>query len=142
VLDLDGDSVTVNGANVLAFEPGLTWDIRRVEGASALSGGAFNMVFTGTGRLVISAFGTPVVLGTAEAPTYADLQSAIAWTSTLQTRPGADGRRRRAHRPGQRRGLPAGLLRSGLRRRAGQRGAGRPAAQPRQRRWRRRRLFE
>ncbi len=86
VLDLDGDSVTVNGANVLAFEPGLTWDIRRVEGASALSGGAFNMVFTGTGRLVISAFGTPVVLGTAEAPTYADLQSAIAWTSTLQTR--------------------------------------------------------
>jgi uncharacterized protein (AIM24 family) len=49
VLDLDGDSVTVNGANVLAFEPGLTWDIRRVEGASALSGGAFNMVFTGTG---------------------------------------------------------------------------------------------
>jgi uncharacterized protein (AIM24 family) len=86
VLDLDGDSVTVNGANVLAFEPGLTWDIRRVEGASALSGGAFNMVFTGTGRLVISAYGTPVVLGTAEAPTYADLQSAIAWTSTLQTR--------------------------------------------------------
>ena len=86
VLDLDGDSVTVNGANVLAFEPGLTWDIRRVEGASALSGGAFNMVFTGTGRLVISAFGTPVVLGTAEAPTYADLQAAVAWSSTLQTR--------------------------------------------------------
>ena len=86
VLDLDGDSVTVNGANVLAFEPGLTWDIRRVEGASALSGGVFNMVFTGTGRLVVSAYGTPVVLGTAEAPTYADLQSAIAWSSSLQTR--------------------------------------------------------
>ena len=31
-------------------------------------------------------FGTPVVLNTAEAPTYADLQSAIAWSSTLQTR--------------------------------------------------------
>ncbi len=87
LIDLDGSAgLTVNGANVLAFEPGLTWDIRRVEGASALSGGAFNMVFTGTGRLVISAYGTPVVLGTAEAPTYADLQSAIAWTSTLQTR--------------------------------------------------------
>ena len=85
-LDLDGDTVTVNGANVLAFEPGLTWDIRRVEGASALSGGAFNMVFTGTGRLVVSAFGTPVVLNTGEAPTYADLQSAIAWSSSLQTR--------------------------------------------------------
>ena len=86
LLDLDGDSITVNGANVLAFEPGLTWDIRRVEGASALSGGAFNMVFTGTGRLVVSAHGTPVVLNASEAPTYADLQSAIAWSSTLRTR--------------------------------------------------------
>jgi uncharacterized protein (AIM24 family) len=87
VLELDGDAgVTVNGANVLAFEPGLTWDIRRVEGASALSGGVFNMVFSGTGRLVISAFGTPVVLNTGEAPTFADLQSAVAWSSSLQTR--------------------------------------------------------
>jgi uncharacterized protein (AIM24 family) len=87
VLDLDGsDSVTVNGSNVLAFEPGLSWDIRRVEGASVLSGGVFNMVFSGTGRLVVSAYGTPVVLNTGEAPTYADLQSAIAWSSSLQTR--------------------------------------------------------
>lgn len=86
VLDLDGDSVTVNGANVLAFDPALSWDIRRVEGASVLAGGLFNMVFTGTGRLVVSAFGTPVVLDTGGAPTYADLQSAIAWSSTLQTR--------------------------------------------------------
>jgi uncharacterized protein (AIM24 family) len=86
VLDLDGDAVTVNGANVLAFEPGLTWDIRRVEGASALSGGVFNMVFSGTGRLVVSAYGTPVVLSTGEAPTYADVQSAIAWSGGLQTR--------------------------------------------------------
>ena len=85
-IDLDGDSITVNGANVLAFDPGLSWDIRRVEGASVLSGGVFNMVFTGTGRLVLSACGTPVVLNAAEAPTYADLQSAIAWSSSLQTR--------------------------------------------------------
>jgi uncharacterized protein (AIM24 family) len=87
VVDLDGDDgVTVNGPNVLAFEPTLQWDIRRVEGASAFSGGVFNMVFTGKGRLVLSAFGTPVVLGTAEAPTYADLQSAVAWSAGLQTR--------------------------------------------------------
>ena len=87
ILDLDGsDGVTVNGANVLAFEPTLTWDIRRIEGASALSGGVFNMVFSGAGRLVVSAFGTPVVLNTGEAPTFADLQSAVAWSSALQTR--------------------------------------------------------
>jgi uncharacterized protein (AIM24 family) len=85
-IDLEGDSLTVNGANVLAFDPTLSWDIRRVEGASVLSGGVFNMVFTGTGRIVLSAFGTPVVLDVSTVPTYADLQSAIAWSSTLQTR--------------------------------------------------------
>jgi hypothetical protein len=125
VLDLDGDAVTVNGSNVLAFDTGLSWDIRRVEGASALSGGAFNMVFSGTGRLVVSAFGTPVVLNTGDAPTYADLQSAIAWSVTLQTPAGPHRRRGRADRAGQRRGVPAAVRRSGLRRRAGQRGAGR-----------------
>ncbi len=86
LVDLDGDSLTVNGANVLAFDPSLTWDIRRVEGASMLAGGVFNMVFTGTGRIALSSFGTPVVLDATQAPTYADLQSAIAWSSSLQTR--------------------------------------------------------
>ena len=120
-LDLDGDGVTVNGANVLAFESGLSWDIRRVEGASMLAGGVFNMVFTGTGRLVVSAFGTPVVLNTAEAPTFADLQSAIAWSSKPADTPGAYGRRLGPDRTRQRRGLPAGLPGSGVRHRAGQR---------------------
>jgi uncharacterized protein (AIM24 family) len=84
LIDLDGDSVTVNGRNVLAFEPTLTWDVRRVEGASMFSGGVFNTVFSGTGRLAIAAFGTPVVLQV-DAPTFADLQSAICWSSSLQT---------------------------------------------------------
>jgi uncharacterized protein (AIM24 family) len=86
VLDLEGDAVTVNGPNVLAFEPTLQWDIRRVEGASMFSGGVFNTLFSGHGRLVVSAHGTPVVLNAAEAPTYADLQSAVAWSAGLQTR--------------------------------------------------------
>jgi len=85
LIDLDGDSVTVNGRNVLAFEPGLQWDIRRVEGASMFSGGVFNTVFTGRGRLAVTAHGTPVVLDTSQVPTFVDLQSAIAWSSNLQT---------------------------------------------------------
>jgi uncharacterized protein (AIM24 family) len=51
LIALEGDSVTVNGRNVLAFDPTLSWDIQRVEGASMMSGGLFNTVFTGTGRL-------------------------------------------------------------------------------------------
>jgi uncharacterized protein (AIM24 family) len=86
LIDLDGESLTVNGANLLAFDPDLTWDIRKIEGASVVSGDVFNMVLTGTGRIALSACGTPVVLDAAQAPTYADVQSAIAWSSTLHTR--------------------------------------------------------
>jgi uncharacterized protein (AIM24 family) len=85
LIDLDGSAgLTVNGRNVLAFEPTLEWDVRRVEGASMLAGGVFNTVFTGTGRIAIAAHGTPVVLNV-DAPTFADLQSAVAWSTTLQT---------------------------------------------------------
>jgi uncharacterized protein (AIM24 family) len=85
LVDLEGDSVTVNGANVLAFDPTLRWDIRRVQGVSVLAGGLFNMVFTGRGPLAVTAHGTPVVLDAGQRPTFADVQSAVAWSSGLQT---------------------------------------------------------
>jgi len=84
LLRLEGESVTVNGPNVLAFESGLAWDIKRVEGASMLSGGVFNTTFTGTGVLAITVHGTPVVLNV-DVPTFVDIQSAVLWSTTLQS---------------------------------------------------------
>jgi uncharacterized protein (AIM24 family) len=69
---------------ILAFEPTLSWDIRRIEGASMFAGGLFNTVLEGTGWVAICAHGTPVVLQT-DAPTYVDAQAAIAWSANLQT---------------------------------------------------------
>ncbi|MCP6756085.1 AIM24 family protein, partial [Klebsiella pneumoniae] len=44
LLKLDNEAITANGANVLAFEDGIDWDIKRVEGASGmLGGGLYNM---------------------------------------------------------------------------------------------------
>ncbi|MFT4126479.1 MAG: AIM24 family protein [Gordonia sp. (in: high G+C Gram-positive bacteria)] len=86
LIDLDGsDGLTINGANVLAFDSSLTWDIKRVQGAGALSNaGLFNCVFTGRGRIAITTDGTPVVLNV-DTATYADPQAAVAWSSSLQT---------------------------------------------------------
>ena len=84
LLTLEGDSVTVNGANLLAFEPTIDWDIRRVEGVGMLAGGLYNTVLTGTGQVAVTAHGTPVVLST-DAPTFADAQAAVAWSSNLST---------------------------------------------------------
>jgi len=84
VIDLEGEGLTVNGRNVLAFDPTLDWDVKRVEGASMLSGGLFNTVFTGTGQIAITSHGTPVVLAV-DAPTFADVQSLVAWSSSLRS---------------------------------------------------------
>ncbi|ROT33704.1 AIM24 family protein [Micromonospora sp. HM5-17] len=86
IIDLEpGDALSINGSNVLAFEPTLQYDIRLVGGAGMLSSaGLFNCVFTGYGRIAITTEGTPVVL-TVDAPTYVDPQAAVCWSASLQT---------------------------------------------------------
>lgn len=86
LVDLEGgdDALSINGKNVLAFEPTLSYDIQMVTGAGmAGSAGLFNCVFSGKGRIAITAKGSPVVLGV-DAPTYADPQAAIAWSAGLR----------------------------------------------------------
>jgi uncharacterized protein (AIM24 family) len=87
VIRLDGDSVTVNGENVLAFEAGIEWDIKRVKGGAvgALAGGLFNVHLSGTGNVALISDGEPVRLDVAEAPTFADPQAAIAWSGGVRT---------------------------------------------------------
>ncbi|MFE1170043.1 AIM24 family protein [Nocardiopsis sp. NPDC058789] len=84
LIDLEGDSITVSGENVLAFEPGLDWDIRRVQGAGMMAGGLFNTVFSGHGRVAVACHGTPVLLNI-DQPTFVDTDAAVAWSSTLRT---------------------------------------------------------
>lgn len=86
LIDLDGsDGLTINGANVLAFDSTLTYDVKRVQGAGAQgNAGLFNCVFTGRGRIAITTDGNPVVL-TVDQQTFADPNAAVAWSSSLQT---------------------------------------------------------
>ena len=86
LLYLENDAITVNGENLLAFDAGIDWDIRRVEGVSGMMGGGlFNMALTGTGWVAIVSDGPPVLLNTGEAPTFADPQAAITWASSVKT---------------------------------------------------------
>jgi uncharacterized protein (AIM24 family) len=86
LLYLENDAITVNGENLLAFDAGIDWDIKRVEGVSGfMGGGLFNMALTGTGWVAIVSDGPPVLLNTGEAATYADPQAAITWASSVQT---------------------------------------------------------
>ena len=86
LLYLENDALTVNGENLLAFDAGIDWDIRRVEGVSGfMGGGLFNMALTGTGWVAVVSDGPPVLLNTGEAPTFADPQAAITWASSVKT---------------------------------------------------------
>jgi uncharacterized protein (AIM24 family) len=83
---LENDMITVNGPNLLAFDSGIDWDIKRVEGASGMMGaGLYNMALHGTGWVAIISDGPPVLLNVASAPTYADAQAAITWSSGVTT---------------------------------------------------------
>lgn len=86
LIDLDqGDALSINGANVLAFDSTLQYDIKMVQGVGMLSSaGLFNCVFTGHGRIAVTTKGTPVVLAV-DQPTYVDPQAAICWSAGLQT---------------------------------------------------------
>ncbi|WP_372787820.1 AIM24 family protein [Paraconexibacter sp.] len=83
---LEDDKITVNGPNLLAFDSGITWDIERVQGASSMMGGGlFNTALKGTGWVAILSDGPPVLLDVASAPTFADAQAAITWSSGVST---------------------------------------------------------
>ena len=84
---LENDQITCNGANVLAFDAGIDWDIQRVQGGASamMAGGLFNMALKGTGWVAIISDGPPVLLNVAQAPTFADAQAAITWSSGVTT---------------------------------------------------------
>jgi uncharacterized protein (AIM24 family) len=83
---LENDKITVNGPNLLAFDAGIDWDIERVQGASGMMGGGlYNTSLQGTGWVAILSDGPPVLLNVASAPTFADAQAAITWSSGVTT---------------------------------------------------------
>ena len=84
---LENDFITVNGPNLLAFDADIDWDIKRVSGgaSAAMAGGLFNLELRGTGWVAILSDGPPVLLNVASAPTFADAQAAITWSSGVST---------------------------------------------------------
>jgi uncharacterized protein (AIM24 family) len=92
LIKLESDRITCNSANLLAFDAGIDWDIKKVEGgvSGMLAGGLFNLALSGTGWVAVLSDGRPVLLNTGEAPTFCDPQAAITWSSNLSTKVRAD----------------------------------------------------
>jgi uncharacterized protein (AIM24 family) len=86
LVKLADDKITVNSDNLLAFEDGIDWDIRKVEGASGvLAGGLFNLELSGSGFVALLSDGPPMLLQLKDDPAFADPQAAITWSSGVTT---------------------------------------------------------
>jgi uncharacterized protein (AIM24 family) len=86
LVKLVDDRITVNSNNLLAFEAGIDWDIRKVEGASGvLAGGLFNLELAGTGWVGLLSDGPPMLLELDGDTAFTDPQAAITWSSGVRT---------------------------------------------------------
>ncbi|QIK74397.1 AIM24 family protein [Nocardioides piscis] len=83
LITLEGDGISVNGRNLLAFDATMEWDINRVRGAGMMAGGLFNTTVRGAGTVALCTVGQPVVLDCSQQPTFVDVQAAVAWSSSL-----------------------------------------------------------
>jgi uncharacterized protein (AIM24 family) len=84
VLALAGESLVVNGSDVLAFEPTLRWDVKMMRTmAGIVGGGLFNMRFEGNGMLAITTHFDPLAVAPGR-PVFTDPNATVAWSGSLE----------------------------------------------------------
>jgi len=80
IMELDaGESISVNGNDVLAFESSVDYSISTIGSISgAASGGLVNVFLEGPGNIAITTHGNPLVL---TPPVKTDPQATVAWSA-------------------------------------------------------------
>ncbi|MDH3348255.1 MAG: AIM24 family protein [Desulfobulbaceae bacterium] len=85
ILNIEGESITVNGNDLLAMEDQVNWDItmmKRIGGM--LAGGLFNITLSGKGLVAITTHYDPITLKVSPGkPIYTDPNATVAWSSAL-----------------------------------------------------------
>ncbi len=86
VLELNDESLYVNGNDVLAFEPCLHNEIKMMKRLTGvLAGGLFNVKLTGTGLLALTSHYDPLTLAVKPgAPVFTDPNATVAWSGNLE----------------------------------------------------------
>ncbi len=86
ILNLENQSIVVNGEDLLAFQDGITSEITMMRKLSAIaSGGLFNVRLSGKGVVAITTHHRPLtfVVKPGE-PVFTDPQATVAWSGTLE----------------------------------------------------------
>lgn len=85
IINLDGESIFVNGNDLLAFEDTITWDISMMKKITAImAGGLFNVKLEGKGLIAITSHYNPMTLKvTPGDPVVTDPNATVAWSGSL-----------------------------------------------------------
>ncbi len=85
ILDLGGDTLFVNGNDILAFEDAIDWDIKLMRKvAGMLAGGLFTVRLAGNGLVAITTHYDPLTLVVRpDAPVVTDPNATVAWSGSL-----------------------------------------------------------
>ncbi|MGD9209500.1 MAG: AIM24 family protein [Desulfobacteraceae bacterium] len=86
ILNLQGETIYVNGNDILAFQEEIQWDIKLMRKiAGMLAGGLFNVKLSGTGMVAITTHYDPLTLRvTPGAAVVTDPNATVAWSGTLE----------------------------------------------------------
>lgn len=93
LLRLAGDTIFVNGNDVLAYEDGIQSDITMMKRmAGMMSGGLFNMRLSGKGVVAITSHYEPLTLPVSAktGPVFTDPNATVAWSGSLSPEVVAD----------------------------------------------------
>lgn len=86
ILNLNNETICVNGNDVLAMEDTVQWDIklmRRIAGM--LAGGLFNIRLSGSGMVAITTHYEPLALEVKpDMPLFSDPNATVAWSGSLE----------------------------------------------------------
>jgi uncharacterized protein (AIM24 family) len=85
ILNLQTETLYVNGNDLLAFQNGIDWDIELMRKiAGMLAGGLFNVRLHGTGMITITTHYDPLTLRvTPQSPITTDPNATVAWSGSL-----------------------------------------------------------
>lgn len=85
ILNLQNETIFVNGNDLLAFEPTIEWDISMMKKISAMvAGGLFNVRLSGTGMIAITTHYEPLTLMVRpDQPVRTDPNATVAWSGGL-----------------------------------------------------------
>ncbi len=85
ILNLQNESIFVNGNDVLAFEPTINHDIKMMRKLTAMmAGGLFNVHLAGTGMVAITTHYNPMTLIVKPGqPVCTDPNATVAWSGSL-----------------------------------------------------------